>query len=207
MQEVLDGGPEDAVAVFAPVAFGALFGLRAVPWIVSRLGNTKTVALGLFGLAFCLAAFGLVEVIADALERTERFNPFGTDRIFGQSILVSITILVAGPMGFFYALLNAPAQTLLHERTPTEMRGRVFAAQMVLANGVALIPLVVVGGIADVYGVSRVVLAIAALIAFAGALSLYLEQRWLHGRPPTSGGSGAEWAAPTRAVSGSIDTT
>ncbi|MEX1254972.1 MAG: MFS transporter [Dehalococcoidia bacterium] len=207
MQEVLQRPPEDAVAVFAPVAFGALLGLRAVPWIVPRLGHTKTVALGLFGLAICLAAFGSVELIADALERTDRFNPFGTEQIFGQSILVSITVLVAGPMGVFYALLNAPAQTLLHERTPTEMRGRIFASQMVLANGVALIPLVVVGGIADQYGVSRVVLAIAVLIAFAGALSLYLEQRWLRGRPPTSGGSSPEWAAPHQAVSGSIDTT
>jgi DHA3 family macrolide efflux protein-like MFS transporter len=207
MQEVLHRRPEDAVAVFAPVAFGALFGLRAVPWIVPRLGHTKTVAVGLFGLAICLAAFGSVEVIADALERTDRFNPFGTEQIFGQSILVSITVLVAGPMGVFYALLNAPAQTLLHERTPTEMRGRIFASQMVLANGVALIPLVVVGGIADLYGVSRVVLAIAVLIGLAGALSLYLEQRWLHGRPPNSGGSSPEWAAPHQAVSGSIDTT
>ncbi len=206
MQEVLQRSPEDAVAVFAPVAFGALFGLRAVPWIVPRLGNTKTVALGLFGLAVCLGAFGFVETIADALEHTERFNPFGTDQIFGQSILVAITIAVAGPMGISYALLNAPAQTLLHERTPTEMRGRVFASQMVLANGVALVPLAVVGGIADVYGVSRVVLAIAVLLAAAGGLSLYLEQRWLHGRSPPPGGDQHEWTGPSKAVPGSIDT-
>jgi MFS family permease len=186
MQAILDRPLEDAVAVFAPVAIGALIGLRAVPWIVARLGKTKAVVLGLFTLSLCLAVFGMVETIAAGLERTEQFNPFGTERVFGQSILMAITIAFAGPMGFGYALLNAPAQTILHERTPVEMRGRVFASQMVLANGVALTPLVVAGGIADVYGVSQVVLALSLLLALGAAFSLYLERRWRQdeGRPP-----------------------
>ena len=190
MQAVLEVGPDDAVAVFAPVAIGALFGLRAVPWIVARLGKVKTVSLGLFGLAICLSAFGLVETLAAGLERTEQFNPFGADRVFGLSILVALTMFFAGPMGFSYALLNAPAQTLLHERTPVEMRGRVFASQMVLANGVALVPLVVAGGIADLYGVSQVVLAMGMFLVLGAAFSLYLERRWLQdegNRPPPSG--------------------
>ena len=208
MQTILEVSPDDAVAVFAPVAFGALIGLRAVGWIVDRVGKIRTVALGLFGIAVCLGVMGFVELIGAGLERTENLNPFGTDPFFGRSILVTITALVAGPMGFAYALLNTPAQTTLHERTPVEMRGRVIASQMVLANGVALIPLVVVGGIADLYGVSAVVLAVSALLVCAGALSLYLENRWLkngEGEPPSDG----EGTAPARshgADSDSIDT-
>ncbi|MGB2695426.1 MAG: MFS transporter [Dehalococcoidia bacterium] len=202
MQAILDRDPADAVTVFAPVVVGALIGLRAIPFIAARLGKNRTVAVGLFGLAICLIAFGFVETIATALERTDRLNPFGTetDRLFGQSILVTITIAFAGPLGFSYALLNAPAQTLLHERTPLEMRGRIFASQMVLANGVALIPLVVVGGIADLYGVSAVVLGLGTLLLVGGAATLYLERRWL-------GGEG-DWPPPSQEpVSGSIDTT
>lgn len=209
MQAILKVEANNAVSVFAPVAFGALFGLRAVPWVVARLGKTRTVALGLFGLAICLAAFGLVETIAEGLERTERFNPFGTERVFGLSILVALTMFFAGPLGFSYAMLNTPAQTTLHERIPVEMRGRVLASQMVLANGVALIPLVVVGGIADLYGVSSVVLAIAVLLALGGALSLYLEKRWLGdepGQPPPPDGGDATWDRRPKAVPGSIDT-
>jgi MFS family permease len=212
MQAILKVAPSDAVAVFAPVAFGALVGLRTVPWIVARLGKTRTVALGMFGLFLCLAALGSVEMIADGLERTERFNPFGpetAERVTGLSILVALTMLFAGPMGFAYAMLNTPAQTTLHERTPVEMRGRVIASQMVLANGVALVPLVVVGGIADLYGVSSVILAIGLLLAVGGAVSLYLERRWLSsegGRPGSSGSGGAKVSRPDGPVSGSIDT-
>ena len=208
MQAILKVSPDDAVAVFAPVAVGALLGLRFVPWVVARLGNNRTVAIGLFGLALSLGALGFVEMIGDALERTETFNPFGADPFFGRSILVTLTTIFAGPMGFAYAMLNTPAQTTLHERTPIEMRGRVIASQMVLANGVALIPLVVMGGIADLYGVSTVVLAISAFLAGAGVLSLYLERRWLQGQgdgPPPSASTRTDWTRPHQTVPGSID--
>jgi MFS family permease len=208
MQAILKVEADKAVTVFAPVAIGALIGLRFVPMMVGRLGKTRTVALGLFGVALCLMALGFVERIADALEQTERLNPFEGQRVFGLSILVALTMLFAGPMGVCYALLNTPAQTTLHERTPIDMRGRVIASQMVLANGVALIPLVVVGGIADLYGVSSVVLAISGLLVVAGALTLYVERRWLQqqdDQPPPDGVKAI--ARPQEPVPGSIDTT
>jgi len=206
MQAILQVPPKSTVTVFAPVAVGALVGLRAVPLMVARLGKTRTVTLGMFGIALCLMGMGFIETIAYGLEQTERLNPFGTERVFGLSILVALTMLFSGPLGFSYAMLNTPAQTTLHERIPVDMRGRVLASQMVLANGVALIPLVVAGGIADLYGVSSVILAIGVLVAIGGALSLYLDQRWLHhegGQPPSSDGGTEQWE---RQVSRSIDT-
>jgi len=207
MQAILQVHADDAVTIFAPVAFGALLGLRAVPWVVNRLGKTRTVALGMFGIAVCLLGLGFVETIAQALHETNRFNPLGENRtFFGFSILVTITMALAGPLGFAYAMLNTPAQTTLHERIPVDLRGRVLASQMVLANGVALLPLVVAGGIADVYGVSSVVIAIGVLVAIGGALSLYFDQRWLQheGGPPPSSDDGAGQWEPR--VSSSIDT-
>jgi MFS family permease len=203
MQAILEVEPDNAVTIFAPVAVGALIGLRAVPIVVGRLGKTRTVALGLFGLAVCLAALGFIETIAGALEQTERFNPFGEEPYFGLSILVALTMLFAGPLGFSYAMLNTPAQTTLHERIPVEMRGRVIASQMVLANGVALVPLVVAGGIADLYGVSSVILAIGVLLAAGGGLSLYLERQWLsrEGDAPPPGSRGPELTARAERVS------
>jgi len=207
MQSILKGEAENAVTVFAPVAIGALVGLRAVPWVVARLGKTRTVALGMFGIAICLIGLGFVETIGDALQETQQLNPFGDDSsFFGYSILVTVTMAFAGPMGFFYAMLNTPAQTTLHERIPAEMRGRVLSSQMVLANGVALIPLVVVGGIADLYGISSVVLAIGVLLIVGGGVSLYLDQRWLRregGAPPPTAGGSEHWEPR---ASRSIDT-
>jgi hypothetical protein len=78
---------------------------------------------------------------------------------------------------------------------------------MVLANGISLLPLVVAGQAADLYGVSAVVLAIAVFMLAAGVLTLYLERRWLPGEggPPRDGGAPESWSRPPETVTGSID--
>jgi hypothetical protein len=73
-------------------------------------------------------------------------------------------------------MVNAPAQTVLHERAPPEMRGRVFGAQLALASLVAIIPLLLVGAVVDLYGVSIVLLSIAAVVAVAAAVSVLLTR-------------------------------
>jgi MFS family permease len=185
MQAVLEVSPDKAVTIFAPVGVGAIVGLRALPWIAARLGKNRTVIAGLCGLALCLLALGLIEPLAALLKRTENLNPFGEQRAGGLSILVLLTMGFAGPLGFTYALVNAPAQTVLHERAIPEMRGRVFAAQVVLANAVGILPLIVAGSVADILGVSPVIFAIAAVMATIAGVSIYLEAKWSTGvRPP-----------------------
>jgi MFS family permease len=177
MQEVLDVRPDDAVYIFAPAGVGAILGLRLLPWLAGKIGKDRVVAFGLVGLAVCLIAMGLVQNIADALQRTEALNPFGPERLGGLSLLVALTMFFAGPLGLTYAMVNAPAQTVLHERAPPEMRGRVFGAQMALASVAAIIPLLLVGAVADIYGVSFVLFDIAVVVAALAGLSLYLRDR------------------------------
>jgi MFS family permease len=188
MQAILKVSPDKAVTIFAPVGIGALLGLRALPYVANKLGNNRTVIAGLCGLAVTVIALGLVEPIAHGLKSTEHLNPFGEQRAGGLSILVLLTMAFAGPMGFTYAMVNAPAQTVLHERAPAEMRGRVFAAQVVLANAVGILPLIVAGSVADIFGVSLVLFAIALAMAAIAGLSIYYEAKWSVGtRPPLSG--------------------
>jgi MFS family permease len=177
MQEVLAVRPDDAVYIFAPTGVGAIIGLRLLPWLARKIGKDRVVAFGLVGLAACLIALGLVQVIAEALQKTEALNPFGRERLGGLSLLVAVTMFIGGPMGLTYAMVNAPAQTVLHERAPPEMRGRVFGAQMALASLAAIIPLLLVGAVADIYGVSFVLFDIAVVVAAMAGLSLYLLDR------------------------------
>jgi MFS family permease len=177
MQEVLQIRADDAVYVFAPTGIGAILGLRLLPWLAGRVGKNRIVALSLVGLAVSLVGLGMLESIADLLGRTESLNPFGQERLGGLSLLVTLAMLFAGPLGFFYAMVNAPAQTVLHERAPPEMRGRVFGAQLALASLAAIVPLLLVGAVADLYGVSAVLLAIAVVAATVAALSIVLPRR------------------------------
>lgn len=185
MQAVLEISPDKAVTIFAPVGVGAILGLRALPFIAARIGKNRTVIAGLSGLTLCVIALGLIEPFAEWLQTTENLNPFSDDgRAGGLSILVLLTMGFAGPIGFSYALVNAPAQTVLHERAPAEMRGRVFAAQVVLANAVGILPLVVAGSVADIFGVTSVMFLIALSLGTLAGVSIYLEAKWSIGDRP-----------------------
>jgi len=188
MQAILKVSPDKAVTIFAPVGVGAIVGLRALPFIAARLGKNRTVIAGMCGLAFCIVALGLIEPIALLMKHSKNFDPFSNERAGGLSILVLMTMAFAGPLGFFYALVNAPAQTVLHERAPADQRGRVFAAQVVLANAVGILPLIVAGSVADIFGVSPVLFAIAFAMAAIAGFSIYFEARWSAGAsaPPDS---------------------
>jgi len=197
MQSVLQVAPADAVFIFAPTGVGALLGLRALPWFAQRLGKGRVVVMGLVGLALCLVALGFVERIADFMEGTENLNPFASNgRVAGLSLLVTLTMALTGPLGFAYALVNAPAQTILHERAPAEMRGRVFASQLVLANLVSIGPLILIGGVADLYGVSPVLLSIAIMVLLVAAISVFQEGRERAARRLAEASSGVGGGEP-----------
>ncbi|MBI2724110.1 MAG: MFS transporter [Chloroflexi bacterium] len=191
MQAILGVSPDKAVTIFAPVGVGAIVGLRALPSIAARFGPVRTVIIGMCGLALFVTLLGLIEPISTLLAGTA-LDPNASQRAGGLSLLVLLTMAFAGPLGFTYALVNAPAQTVLHERAPAEVRGRVFAAQVVLANAVGILPLIVAGSVADVFGVSPVLFAIAAVMATIAGFSIYLEAKWSAGGrpPPTSALSG-----------------
>jgi len=165
MEDILNISPHNAAFIFAPTGVGALIGLRFIPWF-SRWGKNRVVVMGLVGVAISLVLLATVRGLAEIMETTP--GPLNPGRFLGLSLLQSLTMLFAAPMGFSYALLNAPAQTVLHERAPPEMRGRIFATQVVSANFVSLLPLMLVGAITDFAGITAVLVGVAAfLLLFA----------------------------------------
>ena len=85
-----------------------------------------------------------------------------------------------------------PAQTFLQERAPVELRGRVFAVQLMLSNFASIVPLLLLGGLADVIGVDRTLLLIGLLIAVAGR-----DQRAHRAWPGARGTQRGPWRRPS----------
>ncbi len=194
MEDVLTISPDNAAFVFAPTGIGALLGLRFLPWFI-RQGKNRVVIIGLLGIAACLVLLALVEPLAHLMQVTpaQELNP---GKFLKLSLLQTLVMAFAGPLGFCYALLNAPAQTVLHERAPPEMRGRIFATQVVSANFISLLPLLIVGAVTDLLGIASVLLLVAgAVVAMAVASALVDRLQPLEvPRPPPEG------------VSSSVDT-
>jgi len=160
--EVLGIAAADAVFVLAPAGIGMLSaafvlsrrsGLLTDRWRIIRRGLV-VVSLSLF-VAAALPALGRVA----GLVRPEWVEVHVLSE-WDVALLgaVMITTLVAG---FGFAAIVVAAQTLLQERAPARARGRVFAVQFMLANLLSIIPLLFIGGLADLIGITRVLMLIA----------------------------------------------
>ena len=88
-------------------------------------------------------------------------------------------------LGLGFAFITIPAQTTLQEQSPPSMRGKVFATQLTLGNVVSILPIAFVGGLADLFGIARVIVLVGlgvlakgppALIFFCGTWLVY--QTW-----------------------------
>lgn len=160
---VLDTSASNTVFVFAPAVVGLVIGLQSAPALGRRYGHGRIATAGLIGFAVTVAGFGLIDnVIA-------LFNGLGIpldslDRRFSVSQRVTATMLLSIPAGYFSALTNVGARTVLLERTPADLRGQVFATQGTIGNAGALVPTLLVGVTIDLFGVRPVAVLIAALL-------------------------------------------
>src|SRR5207302_10261025 len=86
-------------------------------------------------------------------------------------VLVGGVMLVTLFAGFGFAAIMVASQTLLQAHAPVHARGRVFAVQLMLGNLFSIIPLLSIGGLADIIGVNRVLMIVAIGVFVVAALS------------------------------------
>ncbi len=160
--DMLGRRPEDAVFFFWPTGVGALLSLY---WLSRRgrrfgaSGSARVASRGLALLAAAVAFFGILGFLRGSL---------------GSDVLFFGVLVGAFPLGLGYGVLLAPPQTLIHERAPAEMRGRIFASQPMIANAISMPALIIVAGVSDAAGIEYSLILLAAAIAALTAASLWL---------------------------------
>jgi len=92
----------------------------------------------------------------------------------GNWLLVLLVLFVG--LGLGLALLTIPSQTTLQERSPSQVRGRVFSVQALANNVVSIPPMLLAGGLADLIGIQRVLLLMALVVV--GAATAIRRARW-----------------------------
>ena len=169
-ERLLHVRPEDAVFVMAPAGVGMVAGTALLNRWGDHLEKHFLSMFGLFTVAACLVAIGGLAIVTAVI--TGGNPPLITLPTLGEvSILVLPTMALALVAGFGFVAIMVPSQTLLQERAPVELRGRVFAVQLMLSNFASIVPLLLLGGLADVIGVDRTLLLIGVLICGAGVIS------------------------------------
>lgn len=171
-EDVLKIAPEDTVFVAAPAAIGAALGLALAPPIARLFGPWRVVAAGFTILMLGMIGLGLVVYVRDFIQANLDLGITFVEQQVGVSSVITVTMLLAMPVGFAFTLVAVAARVVMNEEAPQEAQGRVFAVQMAVGDFLSLLPLLLVGVVADVMGVRATLLATSlSAVAIAGYLT------------------------------------
>ncbi len=164
---------EDSVFVLAPAGIGTVLGSLLLSRWGDRVDRRRLVEAALLALGTCMALMALAATI------WQRFGWIGEPTAedaatFGWRSLIGAIMLLAVLAGFAFVAVIVPAQTLIQERSVPDVRGRLIAVQMVLANVSSILPLVALGELADLIGVGRALLLVGLVVLGAGFASARL---------------------------------
>ena len=183
---------EDSVLVLAPAGIGMLLGTIVLGRRGERLDKRRLIELGLLGVGAALLLLGLLRPIFTFLARLSGWfivPPDGTNAgLIGATMALT---LAAG--GAFVAIIVA-TQTIIQERVPVAVRGRVFAVQLVLSNAASVAPLLFLGGLADLIGVGPTLTLLGSSVLAIDLLTNRVHRGWeraetgaLDGAPKAAG--------------------
>jgi MFS family permease len=176
-EDVLKISTEDTVYVAAPAAMGAALGLALAPPLTRWLGAWRVVAFGFALFLLGLVGLGLVVYVRDFIQSNLDFGISFVEDEVGVSSVITVSMLLAVPLGLAFSLVSVAARVVMNEHARPEVQGRVFAVQMALGEFLSLLPLLLVGVVADVVGVRATLLA-SALSAIVAAGYLTFSRRF-----------------------------
>lgn len=161
---------ESFVVVIVPVFLGLVTGILLLNQYGRYLPRRRLIEGALLVLAVLIAILS----VAGPLARFLRAGAEGVPAVdLGPLVsLLSIVVVIAFLAGIVYAAIAIPAQTQLQEELPEDVRGRVFGVLNMLISLSALVPIVIVGPLADRFGAEAIILGGAAATALVGVGSI-----------------------------------
>ncbi|MCA9850857.1 MAG: MFS transporter [Dehalococcoidia bacterium] len=179
VKQVLEVDPAFTFYVFAPASLGVVAGLFVAPLTIRLFGERAVSVGGFTVMSAAMAAMGQVTWTSNALGWV-LFLPIPVPAEVKMASALSLIV------GTGITVAAAATQTYIGKYVPVPIHGRVFAILGALKDGLAIPPLLILGGIAAVTGVGLVI-TLAPLALLIVALGVARASRAWHGRYYQSG--------------------
>jgi len=159
--------------IMLPLGLGLISGAFFNGAYGKHLPRRKVVEYSIFGVSVCLLLIAFAPVISNYLAfrvveiSTRIRRPL--EHIVGLSSLLATFSFF---LGFFNVSIVIPAQTVLQENTPEELRGRVFGVLNMMMSSLAVLPVILVGSLADVIGIVRCISTLGFIALFIAIFAL-----------------------------------
>lgn len=141
------------VNIFIPAGLGALVGSVLTPRLILKFRKRRIIEFGLMLISIVLVFFSLFVPTLTTYERT-------------RLVLGMVCIFL---IGLAAVSIFIPSQTVIQERTPQLLRGRILSTMSFFVSLSSLVPLIFGAAVAEFLSIKAVLL----LIAIASAITLY----------------------------------
>lgn len=155
--------------VVIPLGLGIVAGGLILGKVGNRLIRRILVcrAIVFAGLLFFL--LGIAPIISPAIRHLPRPKPLP---FFYQLPLSKVLIAGSLLLGIALVSILVPSQTVLQENTPEQDRGKVFATLGAAMATLSILPVLVSGLLADIFGTNPIFIGMGVVIFLAGLFGL-----------------------------------
>jgi len=141
--------------------------------ILGKFGNSlikrKLVARAILFVGLVLFLVGLAPLISPAVNYFKQPRPVP---FFYQLTLSQVMMIGSFLIGAAVVSILVPSQTVLQENTPEADRGKIFSVLGAAMSAFSLIPIFVIGILADAFGTTPIFIGLGVLIIMVGLFGL-----------------------------------
>ena len=169
--------------LFVATSAIAIISLLAISYAKNILG----IGAKNFGYLIITAGIGMFFGMG-LLERLRRHLTKGTIVIIsfilsglalifiGRATDIKIALVLIFILGIGNILITSSIQTILLQRIPRRIRGRVFGMQNMLINSAFVFPVIIAGAAADVFGVKVTIMVLGLIVILTGLAGIFLPK-------------------------------
>ena len=165
--------PKDLIVVVLPLGVGIVMGVLLLNNYGKYIARRRAIEIGLVVLGLLLVLLTVAGPVSRLLTGVGENLPLVDLSILTS--LVAVVVAIAFLAGICYGIVAISAQVQLQEDIPAEGRGRVFGVLNMLISVASILPIIVVGYIADRVGTTSVILVVAAFVLVSGAISIVVR--------------------------------
>lgn len=155
--------------IVLPLGLGIVAGGVILGGLGNRFIRRKMVSRAILfsGLLFFLE--GISPILSPAIRYLHR-KPLS---FITQPSLSSVITIGSFLLGVALVSILVPSQTVLQENTNEKDRGKVFSVLGVAMSGLTIIPVLLTGFLADIFGTTPIFIGLGAVIILTGLFGLY----------------------------------
>lgn len=158
-----------SLLLFAPAALGMIVAVLLVGTVLKKGNRSQLMNAGVFisGIVLLLLPFMSKVTSREIIVLVNIFLPG-----FLKITVLHMVVVLAFLAGIGNALIFIPAQTTIQEKIPENFRSKIYGLLFALTGLFSLLPIVLVGGLADNVGVNSVLIMLGIFIIAGEILQL-----------------------------------